>query len=661
MPVASSFRRAALPLALSLVVAACAQQPTRTTAPEAPKAAAATQAPAAASSPEMRAFLEQVRERSAYIKAHYGKAEYDIAMRDGIKLHTAVYTPKDAGAGKTYPILMQRTPYACGPYGEGAYEDTLGPTADYEKDGFIFVCQDVRGKYMSEGEYVNMRPVEGKVNDNTDAWDTVDWMVKNLPGNSGKVGQMGISYPGYYSAVSAIDTHPALVAISPQAPIANWFLGDDMHRNGAFTLNMAYGFFHGMGFGYPRPKPTADSPRRYDFGTPDGYDYYLRLGGLSNAPKRFREPVAFWDDVVNHPNYDAFWQARDLPSKMKNVRAAVMIVGGWFDTEDLYGPLHLYQAIEKNNPGIQNTLVMGPWTHGGWSRGKGERVGDAEFGRETSLDYRPVEYAFFKQHLKGEGDANLPEAWVFRTGANQWERYASWPPKHLDMRTLYFQPQGGLRFDAKPVAAKGFAEYVSDPAKPVPYTTEIMTGWSRDYIAADQRFAASRPDVLVYQTEPLPEDTTIAGPIKAKLWVSTTGTDADFVVKLIDVYPDDLPTSAEDRAAGRKPRGGLQQLVRGEPMRARFRNSFEKPEPMVPGRPTAVDYQLNDVLHTFKKGHRIMVQVQSSWFPFIDRNPQKYVPNIYKATDADFIKATHRLYQNAQYPTALEVGVLPKG
>lgn len=661
MPVGSSFRRAALPLALSLVVAACAQQPTRSTAPEAPKAAAATQAPAAASSPEMRAFLEQVRERSAYIKAHYGKAEYDIAMRDGIKLHTVVYTPKDAGAGKTYPILMQRTPYACGPYGEGAYEDTLGPTADYEKDGFIFVCQDVRGKYMSEGEYVNMRPVEGKVNDNTDAWDTVDWMVKNLPGNSGKVGQMGISYPGYYSAVSAIDTHPALVAISPQAPIANWFLGDDMHRNGAFTLNMAYGFFHGMGFGYPRPKPTADSPRRYDFGTPDGYDYYLRLGGLSNAPKRFREPVAFWDDVVNHPNYDAFWQARDLPSKMKNVRAAVMIVGGWFDTEDLYGPLHLYQAIEKNNPGIQNTLVMGPWTHGGWSRGKGERVGDAEFGRETSLDYRPVEYAFFKQHLKGEGDANLPEAWVFRTGANQWERYASWPPKNLATRTLYFQPQGGLRFDAKPVAAKGFAEYVSDPAKPVPYTTEIMTGWSRDYVAADQRFAASRPDVLVYQTKPLPEDTTIAGPIKAKLWVSTTGTDADFVVKLIDVYPDDLPTSAEDRAAGRKPRGGLQQLVRGEPMRARFRNSFEKPEPMVPGRPTAVDYQLNDVLHTFKKGHRIMVQVQSSWFPFIDRNPQKYVPNIYKATDADFIKATHRLYQNAQYSTALEVGVLPKG
>ena len=656
MPVASSFRRAALPLALSLVVAACAQQATRTTAPEAPKAAAATQAPAAASSP----FLEQMRERSAYIKAHYGKAEYDIAMRDGIKLHTVVYTPKDAGAGKTYPILMQRTPYACGPYGEGAYEDTLGPTADYEKDGFIFVCQDVRGKYMSEGEYVNMRPVEGKVNDNTDAWDTVDWMVKNLPGNSGKVGQMGISYPGYYSAVSAIDTHPALVAISPQAPIANWFLGDDMHRNGAFTLNMAYGFFHGMGFGYPRPKPTADSPRRYDFGTPDGYDYYLRLGGLSNAPKRFREPVAFWDDVVNHPNYDAFWQARDLPSKMKNVRAAVMIVGGWFDTEDLYGPLHLYQAIEKNNPGIQNTLVMGPWTHGGWSRGKGERVGDAEFGRETSLDYRPVEYAFFKQHLKGEGDANLPEAWVFRTGANQWERYASWPPKNLATRTLYFQPQGGLRFDAKPVAAKGFAEYVSDPAKPVPYTTEIMTGWSRDYVAADQRFAASRPDVLVYQTEPLPEDTTIAGPIKAKLWVSTTGTDADFVVKLIDVYPDDLPTSAEDRAAGRKPRGGLQQLVRGEPMRARFRNSFEKPEPMTPGKPTAVDYTLNDVLHTFKKGHRIMVQVQSTWFPFIDRNPQRYVPNIYKAKDSDFIKATHRVYQNEKYPTALEVGVLPE-
>ena len=651
MRVVPSFRRAALPLALTLAVAGCAQQPVRPSRVE-PVAQAAPKADAGP--------VADAQRRAAYIKDHYAKAEYDIAMRDGIKLHTVVYSPKDAGNGRTYPVLMQRTPYSCDPYGEG-YEERLAPMEDYERDGFIFVCQDVRGKYLSEGEYVNMRPVEGAVNDNTDTWDTVDWLVKQLPGNNGKVGQYGISYPGYYSAVAAIDTHPALVAISPQAPIANWFLGDDMHRNGAFTLNMAYGFFHGMGFGHPRPQPTAESPRRYDFGTPDGYDYYLRLGALSNAPKRFRAPIAFWDDVVNHPNYDAFWKARDLPSRMKNVRAAVMVVGGWFDTEDLYGPLHLYQAIEKNNPGIQNTLVMGPWTHGGWSRGKGDRVGDADFGRETSVDYRPVEYAFFRQHLKGEGDANLPEAWMFRTGANQWERYASWPPKNLATRTLYFQPQGGLRFDAKPVAAKGFAEYISDPAKPVPYTTEIMTGWSRDYIAADQRFAASRPDVLVYQTEPLAEDVTIAGPINAKLWVSTTGTDADFVVKLIDVYPDDLPTSPEDRAAGRKPRGGLQQLVRGEPMRARFRNSFEKPEPMVPGKPTAVNYRLNDVLHTFRKGHRIMVQVQSSWFPFIDRNPQKYVPNIYKATDADFIKATHRLYQNAQYPTALEVGVLPRG
>ncbi|RMH91121.1 CocE/NonD family hydrolase [Lysobacter pythonis] len=634
------------------VIAACAREPVKIPSPAVSAGMAAEQAES----------MERAPRRGAYVKTNYLKTEHAIPMRDGIRLHTVVYTPKDAGPARRYPILMQRTPYSCGPYGGDKYKETLNPIEDYERDGFIFVCQDVRGKYLSEGTFVNMRPVEGAVNDNTDTWDTVEWMLKHLPGNNGKVGQHGVSYPGYYSAVAAIDGHPALVAVSPQAPIANWFLGDDMHRNGAFTLNMAYGFFHGMGFGHPRPAPSADSPKRYDFGTPDGYDYYLRLGALSNAPKRFREPIAFWDDLVRHPNYDDFWKARDLPSKMKNVRAAVLTVGGWYDTEDLYGPLHIYQAIERNNPGIRNTLVMGPWTHGGWLRGKGEKVGDAEFGRDTALDYQPVEYAFFKQHLKGEGDAGLPEAWMFRTGANQWERFASWPPKNLIPRTLYFQPDGGLAFDVRPTAARGFGEYVSDPAKPVPYTTEIMTGWSRDYIAADQRFAAWRPDVLVYRSAPLREDVTLAGPIKVRLWVSITGTDADFIVKLIDVHPDaPPPSSPAGRVAGGNPRGGLQQMVRGEPMRGRFRNSFEKPEPFVPGKPTEVDYTLNDVLHTFKKGHRIMVQVQSSWFPFIDRNPQKYVPNIYQAKDGDFIKATHRVYHDARHPSAIEVGVLPAG
>lgn len=634
--------------AISIGLAGCTSQATRPATPAI--------APASQQSPANPAGAAKAR--ADHIRTRYDKREYDIPMRDGTKLHTVVYTPKDAGPERRYPILMQRTPYSCAPYGEGKFAERLGQTADYERDGFIFACQDVRGKYLSEGEFVNMRPVEGAINDNTDAWDTVDWMVKELPGNNGRVGQWGISYPGYYTAVSAIDTHPALVALSPQAPIANWFLGDDMHRNGAFNLGLAYAFFHAFGFGHPRPQPSAESPPRYDYGTPDGYDYFLRLGALSNAPKRFRAPIAFWDDVVAHPNYDAFWQSRDLPSKLHKVRAAVLVVGGWFDTEDLYGPLHIYQAIEKNNPGITNTLVMGPWTHGGWLRTDGETVGDAEFGRKTSLDYRPVEYAFFRQHLKGEGKADLPEAWMFRTGGNAWERFDQWPPKGLQTRTLYFQPAGGLAFDAKPTAARGFDEYLSDPAKPVPYTTEFTTRWSSNYIAADQRFAAQRPDVLVYQTAPLAEDVTLAGPIKVKLWVSTTGSDADFIVKLIDVNPDDAMTSEADRAAG-KARGGQQTLVRGEPMRARFRNSFEHPEPFVPNQPTAVNYTLNDVLHTFKKGHRIMVQVQSTWFPYIDRNPQKYVPNIYKATDGDFIKATHRVYRDARHPTALEVGVLP--
>ena len=651
MRAATTFQRAMLPLTIALLVSACASDQVRTAGP------AVAPAPSQGNS----AMAREMKARADYIKANYTKQELDIPMRDGVKLHTVVYTPKNATADRTYPILMQRTPYSCAPYGGDKFAGRLGQTDDYEKDGFIFACQDVRGKFLSEGDYVNMRPVEGEVNDNTDAWDTVDWMVKNLPGNNGKVGQWGISYPGYYTAVSGINSHPALVALSPQAPIANWFLGDDMHRNGAFTLNMAYGFFHGMGFGHPRAKPTTEWEKRYDFGTPDGYDYYLRLGALSNAPKRFRAPIAFWDDLVNHPNYDEFWKARDLPSKMKGVRAAVLTVGGWFDTEDLYGPLNIYESIEKNNPGIQNTLVMGPWTHGGWLGSKGDSVGDAEFGRATALDYQPIEYAFFKQHLKGEGKADLPEAWMFRTGANEWERFTSWPPKNVQTRTLYFQPDGGLKFDAKPTVANGFGEYVSDPARPVPYTTEIMTGWSRDYIAADQRFAAARPDVLVYQTAPLTEDVTVAGPINVKLWVSTTGSDADFIVKLIDVNPDDMPApTMQERIAGKKSRAGQQTMVRGEPMRARFRNSFEKPEPMVPGQPTAVNYKLNDVLHTFKKGHRIMVQVQSTFFPFIDRNPQKYVPNIYKAKDSDFIKATHRVYQNEKYPTALEVSVLPE-
>jgi putative CocE/NonD family hydrolase len=582
-------------------------------------------------------------------------------MRDGIRLFTSVYVPNDALLGKTYPILMQRTPYSVAPYGADQYKTALGGTFDYEKEGFIFVFQDVRGKNMSEGEFVNMRPSApaGGTDESTDTWDTVDWMVKHIPGNNGRVGQWGVSYPGFYTAVGAINSHPALKAVSPQAPISNWFLGDDMHRNGAFNLQLAFAFF--SGFGLPRPQPTTAPRPPFDFGTPDGYQYLLDLGPLSNASKKFPGPVAFWDDVVAHPNYDGFWQVRNTLPRLKGIKAAVLTVGGWFDTEDLYGALHTYQAIEKQNPGIQNTLVMGPWTHGAWVRSPGRSVGDMDFGFDTALTYQPVELAFFKYWLKGGDAPKLPEAWVFETGANRWRGFSEWPPRAAQPRQLYLRENGGLRFDDAPTSTQAaFAEFISDPAKPVPYTTEISTHWSKDYIAADQRYVANRPDVLVFESEPLQQDLTVAGPLDVSLWVSTTGTDADWVVKLIDVYPDKMPGYTDaDARAGKPNRGGQQTLIRGEPFRGRFRNGFEHPEAFVPNEPTHVAYTLNDILHTFKRGHRIMVQVHSTWFPFIDRNPQTIVPNIYQAKAEDFIKATHRVYFDAAHPSEIKLGVIP--
>ncbi|MGY0504306.1 CocE/NonD family hydrolase [Luteimonas sp. e5] len=646
-------------LALSLLLAAPleAQQARRVDTSTA-KAADTATAPLTRAE-RMRRAMQESAARGEYVRANYRKSEVRIPMRDGVQLFATVYTPNDAAPGNTYPILMQRTPYSAGPYGlePAKYRRGLGQTMEMDREGYIFVFQDVRGKYMSEGEFVNMRPVGGEVDETTDTWDTVDWLVKNLPHNNGRVGLWGISYPGFYAAAGAINGHPALVAVSPQAPIANWFLGDDMHRNGAFNLNLSLGFFNGFGFGYPRPQPTPDAPKGVPMGTPDGYQYYLDLGGLANAPSRFREPIPFWDEIVAHPDYDEFWQSRDLPSRLDNVRAAVLTVGGWYDTEDLYGPLHVYRAMEERNPGIRNTLVMGPWTHGGWLRGEGRHVGDSDFGSDTARHYQPLEFAFFKHHLKGGPAPDLPEVLAFQTGRNQWRRFEQWPPRQLQTRVLYFQPEGGLALDRRPQARSSFAEFPSDPMKPVPYSEEIMPNWSRDYMGADQRFAGRRPDVVVYRSEPLAEDITLAGPLAVKLWVSTSAGDADWIVKLIDEYPPDMP-GQDDFDGGMTNRGGQQTLVRGEPMRGRYRNSFEHPEPFVPNRPTAVNFRMNDVLHTFKKGHRIMVQVQSTWFPYIDRNPQKYVPNIYLARDEDFIKATHRVYQDARHPSAIEVGVL---
>ncbi len=596
-------------------------------------------------------------DRAEYIRTNYTKFEYRIPMRDGVKLFTSVYSPNDLS--KTYPILMLRTPYSVGPYGANLYKGDLGPSETFEKEGFIFVFQDVRGRFMSEGEFVNMRPhIEDKkdendVDESTDTYDTIEWLLNNIENHNGKAGLWGVSYPGFYSSAGMIDSHPALKAVSPQAPIADWFW-DDFHRHGAFALSMGFNFF--SFFHQEHEEPTTERGETFEFKTPDGYQFFLDLGPLSNINKDyFEKDIDFWNDIVAHPNYDEFWQARNILSHLDNIQAAVMIVGGWFDTEDLYGPLKTYRNVEEKNPDIFNVLVMGPWSHGAWIRSDGKALGDADFGFQTAEYFRErVLFDFFKHYLKdGENPYEFPEAFVFETGANRWRRFESWPPQKAERKKLYFYENETLSFEDNKDRKNVYDEYPSDPNKPVPYTKEINTRWTHNYMTEDQRFASRRPDVLVYETEPLKEDLTLAGPLKANLYVSTSGTASDWIVKLIDVYPGEMPPASHE-----KHRGAQQMLVRVEPFRGRFRESYEHPKPFKPNEVTLVSYELQDVFHTFKRGHRIMVHVQSTWFPFIDRNPQKYVPNIFKAKETDFIKVTNRVYRSREYPSCVEVGVL---
>ncbi|HLG15324.1 MAG TPA: CocE/NonD family hydrolase [Blastocatellia bacterium] len=594
------------------------------------------------------------------VRANYTKSEHMIPMRDGVKLFTVVYSPKDTS--QKYPIMFDRTPYSVGPYGPNAYKTQLGPSDHFAREGYVFVYQDVRGAFMSEGVYVNMRPqIPNKrgpadIDESTDTYDTIDWLIKNVPNNNGRVGMWGISYPGFYTAVGTIDAHPALKAASPQAPIADWFIGDDFHHNGALFLPHFFNFI--SSFGKPRPAPTTQFQSGFNHGTPDGYKFFLEMGSLANADKKYlKGQIAYWNEVMRHPNYDAFWKACSTLRHLKNIKPAVMTVGGWFDAEDLYGALKTYEAAEKQSPGAYNMLVMGPWAHGGWARGNGDALGNARFDANTAAFYREnIELPFFNYYLKDKGELKLPEAYVFETGSNRWRQYDQWPPKNTTEKSLYFHAGGKLSFDPPEArAGGGFDEYISDPAKPVPFITDIAVGMTREYMTDDQRMASRRTDVLVYQTEVLTEDVTISGPLKAGLFVSTSGTDSDYVVKLIDVFPDD----ARDIPPGTPgfKRGGYQMLVRGEPMRARFRKSFEKPEPMTPNTVTEVPFVLPDVNHTFLKGHRIMVQIQSSWFPLVDRNPQKFV-DIYTAKESDFQKATQRVYRSARYRSRLTVNVL---
>jgi putative CocE/NonD family hydrolase len=588
---------------------------------------------------------------SVYIATYYEKFEYRIPMRDGAKLFTVVYVPKDKS--KTYPILLNRTCYNASSY---AHYDTHGHPSDFlVRDKYILAFQDVRGRYMSDGKFDNMTPnIPGNdrknktaIDESSDTWDTIDWMVKNIKGNNGKVGMYGISYPGFYTAAALPDAHPALKASSPQAPISDFFF-DDFHHQGAYLQSYTAAF---AVFGYQKDTLTREDwftdkiMRFYEKPPRDGYDFHLRMGPLKNITEKYHGDNFFWQQIIDHPNYDEFWQKRNLLPHLKNITPAVMTVGGWFDAEDLYGPLNIYKSIEASTPGAYNTIVMGPWAHGDWARERGKSTHNhIYFGDSISTFYqREIERRFFAYFLKNEGQPKLPEAYMFDTGKKVWREFDVWPPKDIPPMKLYFGENGRLGIN-RPLNEQAVFEYVSDPAKPVPYTsqTEGLTFTPRAFMSDDQRDASRRPDVITFESEVLTEDVVLAGEILAKLKVSMTGTDADFIVKLIDVYPQDHPNY--DHNPKNIVMGGYQQLVRSEVFRGRFRNSYEKPEPFTPNQVTEVNVPLQDILHTFKKGHRIMIQIHSTWFPYIDRNPQKYVDNIYKANAEDFIKSTIRVY-----------------
>ena len=594
------------------------------------------------------------------VKSTYTKYEYRIPMRDGKRLFTAVYVPKDQA--KTYPILLNRTPYSCKPYGVDQYRENLGPSQLFGKAGYIFVYQDVRGRWMSEGEFVDMRPQLSanrgpqEFDESTDTWDTIDWLVKNVRNHNGKVGMAGISYPGFYTSAGMIDAHPALVACSPQAPIVDWFVGDDWHHNGALQLPHVFNFMAKNG--HVRPEPTKKIDHKFDHETPDGYDFFLRLGALPNADSQYyKGDVPFWNEVMKHGNYDDFWKARNLRPHLKQIRPAVMTVGGWFDAENLFGALETYKQIESASPTTNNVLVMGPWVHGGWSGGDGEVLGHVSFNAKTAVFYREqIEFPFFEFHLKGEGKAIHPEAWVFETGTNVWRQYDSWPPKNFSPKSFYLTSGGRLSSEPPKQTdpESNYDEYPSDPAKPVPYLDKVTINMAPEYMTADQRHASRRPDVLVYQTDILENDTMVSGPIEVELHVSTSGTDSDWVVKLIDVYPNDYPDPKENPTGVKM--GGYQQLIRGDVFRGKFRKSFEKPEPFVPNQPDKVKFTIPDICHVFRPGHRMMVQIQSTWFPLIDRNPQTFV-DIYTAKPSDFQKATQRVFRTTTMPSRITVRV----
>jgi putative CocE/NonD family hydrolase len=612
-------------------------------------------------------YSQGTAQDSTWIRDNYYKIERYIPMRDGVKLFTSMYIPKDTT--EQHPILMTRTPYSCSPYGEDHWRNFApGYLRYYLREGYIIIAQDVRGRWMSEGDFVDVRPfIKDKkptdVDEASDTYDAIDWLVKNVPHNNGRVGVFGISYPGFYSTLAAASAHPALKAVSPQAPVTDWFMGDDFHHNGAFFVMDGWAFY--SSFGKPRPKPTTVGPSGFDYYTKDNYKWYLETGALKNILKLTGDTIAFWKELYQHPNRDAWWQARNARVALYDIKPAMLVVGGLFDAEDCFGAQNVYKALRAQSPSTNSHLVLGPWYHGQWASNDGTHLGNVQFGSNTSWWYQNnIEIPFFDYYLKGKGpEPQLPAATVFFSGDNEWKQFDQWPPKQAQEQSIYLQSGGGLA-STTPTQKTGFTEYVSDPAHPVPYQEGVQFFRTREYMDDDQRFAQRRSDVITFQTPVLTEDLTLAGPVIADLKVSLSSTDADFIVKVIDVFPDDfsytrqgaMPVRGHDNPAG-YPMGGYEMLVRAEIMRGRFRNSFESPVPFEPGKVATVKWTTPDVAHTFKKGHRLMVQIQSTWFPLVDRNPQKFV-DIYTCDDSDFTKETIRVFHDAEHPSRLILSVL---
>ncbi|MDB5280308.1 MAG: hydrolase CocE/NonD family protein [Ferruginibacter sp.] len=601
-------------------------------------------------------------EDSSWFANNYYKIERMVPMRDGIRLFTAFYIPKDSAA--QHPFLMTRTPYSCAPYGENKFSGLWRSyRMAYLKEKYIIVTQDVRGRYMSEGVFADVRPfnknkkTKKDIDEASDTYDAIAWMLKNIPGNNGKVGVLGTSYPGFYATEAALSGHPALKAVSPQAPVTDWFIGDDFHHNGAFFALDGFSFY--SSFGKPHPVPTKDYGPGFSTPVKDNYQFYLQAGAVKNLAAMIGDSIKFWHEMYKHPTYDAWWQARNARVGLYNVQPAMLYVGGLFDAEDCFGAWNCYKATRKQSPATNTKIVMGPWFHGQWS-GEGSYMGNVRFASNTSAWYQQtMEVPFFNYYLKGIGNADtISQANIFFTGENSWKKLPQWPPANIENKALYFHAGGKLSFDKPVVKNAAFTEYTSDPAHPVPYADGVHEGRTREYMTDDQRFASRRPDVLSFETDTLTEELTLAGPVLADLMTSITTTDADFVVKVIDVFPDDFKYDPSLKGNGKDyPMGGYQMLVRAEIMRGKFRNSYENPEPFAPDKITEVKYALPDVAHTFKKGHRLMIQVQSTWFPLADRNPQKFI-NIYTANDSDFQKASIKIYHDGVNASSVLLPVL---